>query len=433
MKTEVSEIGKNKVRLSVEVPPEDVRRLADRTYKRLARDVRIPGFRPGKAPRQVIDQRLGREYVRGEVLREVLPGLYAEALSTTELDVVAAPEIDVKTFEDGEGLAFEAVVETRPTPELKDYLGLPVQRPPTEVTEAEVDEQMEQLRVRFATLEVVRRPIRTDDFALIDLTTYRHEQIVEEATAKDLLLEVGAGMIVPELDAELEGKRKGDILKITATLPERFGERTGWQVGMQILVKEVKARNLPALDDDLAKTVSEFDTYDELRSDVRDRLGNVKEAQAESAVRDRVVERFVEDAVEVDLPDGMVALEVDGLIETLARVLAAQGASLEAYMASEDIDPDALRQRFREQAERNLTLRLGLDAVGAAEGLEATEDDRAMEVERIAGRVQRPPAQVREALDEGRDWASVDGDIIRAKALDLLVEKAEISVTEESS
>lgn len=433
MKTSAEEIGKNKVRLTVEVPQADVDKLVGRTYRRLAQEVKVPGFRPGKAPRAVIDQRLGRDFVRNEALRELLPEFYSEALKSSDLDAVAPPSIDIKTFEDGQDLTFEAVVETRPTPRLNEYSGLPGRKPPVEVSDEEVDEQVERLRVRFASLEVAERPLRKEDFALIDLTTYRHDETIDELTAKDLLIEVGAEMVVSELDTELEGKRKGDILKLTATLPERFGERAGWQVGMQVLVKETKVRKLPELDEEFAKTVSEFDTLEELRVDIRRRLTEIKEAQADGRLRESVLDAFIEGGVEVDIPDGMVNLEVDALITSLAQVLAAQGVSIEQYMQVNDLDADALRGRFGEQAERNITLRLGLDAVVEAEGLAVIEEDRTKEVERIASRVERSPEEVRELLDEREDWGSVDGDILRTKALDLLVERAEVTVTEEES
>jgi trigger factor len=433
VKTSAEEIGKNKVRLTVEVPNTDVEKELGRTYRRLAKEVRVPGFRPGKAPRAVIDQRLGRDFVRNEALKDILPSFYAEAVESSSLDVVAPPSIDIKMFEDGQDLTFEAVVETRPEPQLNDYSGLKARKPPAEVSEEEVSHQLELLRVRFASLEVIERPLKKEDFALIDLTTYRHDETIDELTAKDLLVELGAEMVVPELDAELEGKRKGDILKLTATLPERFGERAGWQVGMQVLVKEGKTRNLPDLDDDFAKTASEFDTLDELREDIRRRLVEIKEAQADAALRESVLDAFVKDGVEVDIPDGMANLEAEALVASLAQVLAAQGASLQRYMEVNDLDPDALRSRFVEQAERNLTLRLGLDAVAAAESLEVTEEDRAKEVERLAARTEKDPEEVRELLDERGDWGSVDGDILRNKALDLLVERAEITITEEDS
>lgn len=426
MRTSVDQIGKNKVRLAVEVPNDDVQKLVDRAYKKIAGSIRIPGFRPGKVPRPIIDQRLGKDYVRQEALKDALPELFSQAVDDAHLDVVAPPEVEVKSYEDGEDLTFEAVVEVRPTPELTNYTGLQVKRPNTDVSDDEVGEQVERLRVRYASLESVPRPARKGDFSLIDLKTYRHDVTIDELTAKDLLVELGAEQIVPELDAELEGKRAGEILKMTTTLPERFGERAGWQVGMQVLVKEVKARNLPPLDDELAKTVSEFDTLGELRADLRERLERIKTTQADAAVRERTLDAFVESGVNVDLPDGMVEMEIDRLLTQLARMLQAQGATLEQYMQSQNIDGEALRQRFHEQAERNLTLRLGLEAVASAEALAVTDEERDKEVAELAEGMGRPVEDVRRAFDESENWSSLDGDILRSKALDLLVDRAEI-------
>ncbi len=430
MKTSAEEIGKNRVKLTVEIPTDEVEKALGKTYKRLAQEIKVPGFRPGKAPRSVIDQRLGRDYVRSEALREVLPDFYADAIRESDLDVVAPPEIDVKTFEDGTDLTFEATVETRPTPELKDYSGLAASKPRVEVKDTDVDDQIERLRTRFATLEPTERPLQKEDFASIDLTTYRHDETIDELTAKDLLIEVGAEMVVPELDAELEGKRKGDILKITATLPERFGERSGWQVGMQVLVKDTKMRKLPALDDELAKTVSEFDTLDELKADLRARLEEMQEGQATNSLRESVLESFVNNAIDVDLPQGMVEVEVDHLVTGLAQILAAQGMPIDRYMEAQNLDPDALRARFHEQAERNIKTRLGLDAVVAAEGLGVSDEEREHEVEHMAQRTGRTPDEIREIIDEREDWESVDGDILRSKALDLLVERADVKETD---
>jgi trigger factor len=427
MQTSVTQLGANKVKLTVEVPSSDVEKVLGQTYRRLAAEVRVPGFRPGKAPKAVIDQRLGRDFVRSEALKEVLPGAYADAVRSSEIDVVAPPSIDVKNFEDGQDLTFEATVETRPEAEVSNYEGLPATLPRVEVSDSDVDQQLEQLRVRFASLEVTQRPLQKGDFAQVDLTTYRHDQTVDELTAKDLLVEVGAEMLVAELDNELEGKRQGDILKVTATLPERFGERAGWQVGMQVLVKETKARKLPDLDDELAKTVSEFDTLGELRDDISQRLTEALQERATAAAKDSVIEAFRSTSVEVDLPEGMIDVEIDSLVTGLVQILAAQDVSIERYMEANSLDPEALRQQFREQAEKNLTVRLGLDAVVTAEGLEVSPDERDRELERLAERTRKDPADIRQMIDEGDDWSSVDGDILRAKALDLLVERAEVT------
>ena len=433
VKTTIDEVGKNKVKLTVEVPRADLEKVLSQTYRRLASQVKVPGFRPGKAPKAIIDQRLGRDFVRSEALKDLLPDLYAEAVRTSDLDVVAPPSIDVTTFEDDSDLTFEAVVETRPDAVLRAYTGLKAMKPPTDVDDALVDEQIENLRLRFASLEVTERPLQQGDFAQIDLTAYRHDENIEELTFKDVLIEVGAEMFVPELDAELIGKRNGDILKITATLPERFGERVGWQVGMQILVKETKTRKLPALDDDFAKTASEFDTIDELRADIRKRLTEMVEAQAEQRLKENVLDAFASDGVDVDLPDGMVELEVDGLLTNLVQLLGSQGIGIDRYMEAQNLDAEALRNQFREQAERNLRVRLGLDAVASAEGLEVLDLDRSRELERLASRTGRTADDLRKLIDEREDWKSVDGDILRSKALDLLVERAAVTVgTDES-
>jgi len=194
-----------------------------------------------------------------------------------------------------------------------------------------------------------------------------------------------------------------------------------------VLVKETKARKLPALDDEFAKTVSEFDTLDDLVADIRTRLTELAEEQAEAKLRENVLDAFKEKGVEVDLPEGMVDLEIDGLITSLAQLLAAQGLSIDRYMEANNLDVDALRHQFREQAERNLIVRLGLDAVADKEGLEATVQDRRQEVERLASRAGREADEVQEMIDDRNDWESVDGDILRVKALDILVERAEIT------
>ncbi|HVE92558.1 MAG TPA: trigger factor [Actinomycetota bacterium] len=427
MKTSVAQIGQNKFKLTVQVPPEDVSKMLDRTYKRLAGEIRVPGFRPGKAPKPIIDQRLGAEFVRSEALKDAIPELFQEAVLESDLDIVSPPSIDVTSFESGGELVFDATVETRPTPELREYVGLKVARPDSAVTDEEVQEQLERLRVRLSPVEVVERPALEGDFTLIDLTTTRDGEVVDDVSAKDLLIELGAGMVVPELDSELAGKSRGDILDVPVTLPERFGDRAGWDVRMQVLVKDVKARKLLPLDDDFAKTASEFDTLEELSSDIRKRIEEIKTQQADAAFRERVVEAFLEHGVSVDLPEGMVEMEVDAMVENLARSLNARGASLRQYLEAENIDFESAKARLRPGAERSITLRLGLDALAAAEGLEATEDDRAKEVELLSQRLGAEPDDLRSRLDQGSNWASVDGDIIRAKALDFLIARAEIT------
>jgi trigger factor len=432
MKSTVTQEGPTKVRITVEATSEELAPAVERAVKRLGSEVKIPGFRKGHVPRQVIEARLGSDEIKDAAIREAVPELFRQAMTGSDVQPITLPEIEVTSYDEKEGFTFDAVVEVKPEITLPDFSTISVERPPSEVTDDELSEQTERLRERFATLETVARPGRRGDFALIDLNGYQHDNRIDEASAIDLLYEIGSGRFVPELDQELDGSRQGDILKFNATLPDTYpGEFGGKEISFQVLVKEIRQKNLPALDDEFAKTASEFDTLAELRSDIRTKLEEMAEGQAENRLRESVLEAFAEKGVEVDLPDGMVEIEIDGLLSSLAQLLAAQGVGLDRYMQANDLDGPSLRNQFREQAERNLTMRLGLDAVAKNEALQVTEEDRSKEIERLATRAGRTPDDVRESIEDGEAWKSVDGDILRSKALDLLVERADITVTDE--
>src|SRR2546421_3610252 len=288
MQITVEETDKHVVRLTVEVPPEEFERDLDRAYRKVAGQVKIPGFRKGKVPKKIIDARVGREHVLEEFIKDSVPAYYVRALQEQELAHIADPEIDLDRLEDGHPLRFTATVEVRPrlTLAAEQYRGLQVEAPSTEPRELEIDEYVDHLRERFAELEVVSRPAQKGDYVLADVRASVHGQEVPEASRIGFLTEVGSEEVVPELDRELEGKRKGDILKFNAVLPEKFGpDLAGQEVSFQVLVKEVKAKKLPAADDEFAKTASEFDTLAELREDVRTKLRSLKEAESRAAVR----------------------------------------------------------------------------------------------------------------------------------------------------
>jgi trigger factor len=435
MQTTVEETAPHVVKLTVEVPADEFGRDLDRTYRAIANQIKVPGFRKGKVPKQIIDTQVGRDAILEEFVSSSVPAYFRRAVTDEDLAPITDPEIDVQQLEPGKPLIFSATVEVRPrlSFEESDYTGITVTKPSIEVTEADIDDWIERLRERFSELEPVGRPVQQGDFVTVDLTVTKGGEKVQQASREDYLYFVGSGEVGDKLDVELAGAKPGAILKVSDALPERFGDELGGAaVEITVLVKDVKTRRLPDVDDEFAKTVSEFDTLSELQADLRERLEQAAEQQAEAALRERVIEAFVEHAVEVELPEGMVALEVDGLIESMARMLGARGVSLEQYLEHENIDLDALRQRFREQAERNLVLRLGLDEVGRAERIEVTEQHRTEHIEQLAARVGQDAQELQRMIAERGDWESVDGDIIRAKALDLLVERANV-VTEEGS
>jgi trigger factor len=432
MDTDLERLETHRVKLTVRASREETRPILDVAYRHLAGSVNLPGFRKGKAPRQVIQAQLGAEAVLREFLEHALPELYARAIREHELAPISDPEFDDLDVSDleGTGFSFTATVETRPRLEFQeaDYKGIPLERPSVEVSDGEVDEQLDRLRERFAELDAVGHPARRGDFVMADLRASVHGEEIPEASGQDLLYEVGSEALVPELDKELEGSRAGDILKANATLPERFGERGGQEVSFQILVKEVKSKRLPPLDDDFAKTASEFDTLEELREDVRTKLGRLREAQADAAIRDQALQALV-DRVDVELPDRLIDTETESRIRAARERAERQGVTLDQVLEASNVDELQFRSDARAHAIRAVQADLALEAVARAEGLEVGKEDLDRAVEALAESIGRGAKDVRRSLESSGQITSLAGDIIRDKALDVVVENA--TVTEE--
>jgi trigger factor len=428
MQTTVEETDKHVVRLQVEVPPDEFAPDLDRTYKKLAREVRIPGFRKGKVPRQIIDARVGREHVIHQFVDDFLPTYYVRALREHDLAPIADPEIDLDPLEAGQSLKFTATVEVRPrlTLEPEQYKGVQVEAPDPEPRELEIDEYIDHLRERFAELDVVERPAQKGDFVLADARASVHGTEVAEASRVGFLTEVGSEELVPELDREIEGKRKGEILKFNAVLPDSFGELAGKEVTFTVLVKEVKAKRLPTADDEFAKTASEFDTLEELREDVRTKLRAFKEAESKSAMRDLVLAKVV-DSIDVDLPERLVDEQTEGRIESARERAERAGTTLEALLESQGWDELRFRSDARAHALRSLKAELVLEAVARQEGITATKEDLEGEIRSLAEATGREAREVTRILERSGQVGSLAGDIIRTKALDLLVEGADVS------
>ena len=427
MQTTVEETDKHVVRLSVQIEPDEVAKDLDRAYRKVAGEVKIPGFRKGKVPKQVIDARVGREHVLEEFVKDSVPEYYVRAVREHDLAPIAEPEIDLDQLEVGKPLRFTATVEVRPriTLEPEQYRGVHVDAPPVEPTEVEIDSFLERLRERFAELEVVERPAHRGDYVLADVRAHIHDKEIPEATRVGYLSEVGSEELVPELDRELEGKRKGEILKFNAVLPERFGDLTGTEVAFQVLLKEVKAKKLPALDDEFAATASEFETIEALRQDVRAKLREVKAVEATREIRNRVLARVV-DSVQVELPERLVDEETEHRVAHANDRARRAGITLEAALASQGWDELRFRSDARTHATRALVSDLVLEAVARQEDLKVTAEDLDAEIRSLSEASGREPKEVRRILDRSGEVRSLAGDIIRTKALDYLVESADV-------
>lgn len=425
MQSTVESLEGNKVKLHVTVPADEFEQAIDSAFRKLAREVRIPGFRPGKAPRRLLEARLGSEMAREQALRDALPEYYVGAVTEHEVDVISMPDISITSGEDEGDVEFDAVVEVRPQVKLLGYDELRVELPYRAITDEDVDTQIDALRDRFADLADSDFPLIDDAYATIDITGSIGGEPVDGLTATDFLYRVGSSMVVPELDDELRGTRPGAILQFDATLPERFEERAGEEVSFQVVVKEAKQKVLPDLTDEWASEASEFDTLDELRDDVRTRLDVMQRLQAQMAMRDKVLDAAA-DLVPVEPPESLVDDETRRRVEDIAHRLSHQGANLEQYLQATGQDPQNFIDQVREGAARGVLADLALRAVVAQEEIEATEDEMTAEIERIAEGVSQKPEKVRRELARNGALQAVRFDVTRGKALQFLVDHATV-------
>ena len=415
MKSVVEPLEGNRVKLTVEVDEQEFDRALEAAFRKIAREVRIPGFRPGKAPRRVLEARVGKGVAREEALRESLPTYYAQALREADLDAIAPPEIDITSGEEAGPIAFDAVVQVRPNVAIPGYEGLQVTVPSLEAGEEDVGHQLDRLRSQFGELVTVSRPARDGDHVSIDIKAYRHDETIEGLTSEDYLYELGSGALVPQLDEELRGARVGDIFRFNAPLPE------GEEASFQVLVKEIKEKELPEVTDDWASEASEFETVDELRADIRERLLAVKRVQAQLALREGALTALAELVAE-DPPEPLVDAEVERRVHDLNHRLQAQGADLRQYLEATGQSGDQLVAEARTAAVDAVKADLALRSLADAEGIECSDADLEAEIERLSQRMKQKPAQLRRALEQADQMGAVRSDIRNNKAVKWLVD-----------
>lgn len=418
----------NKAKLRVEISEASLKPALDAAYRRWANDIKVPGFRKGKVPRQLIDSRVGAEAVREEALREALPDFYVEAMGAEDLEAIAPPDIKVVTFETGEPIVFEATVDLRPEIRLPDLATLTVEAPPSEVSDQELDEQLERLRDRFADLEPIGREARQGDYVVIDLKGYRSGELVEGLSSPELLYEVGSQQGPPKLGGEVEGTKPGDILKFTDSV--NTGAQAGeagqaQEVSFTVLVKEVKAKKLLPLDDEFAKTVGEFDSLDDLRADLRERLGDYQRQVAVQQVRNLVLERFVESAALV-APERLVEDELSHRMSHIDEELAGAGMTMAQYADQVGSTELEVRAEMRTQAEDSVKAELLLEEVVRTQDIKIDDEDLGREIAYLAAQTETEPGELAKQLATSGRLRGVVADIMRRKALDYVVENADV-------
>src|ERR671910_851676 len=388
MTATVTKLEDNKVRIDVEVSPEAVKQGIEAKVRELRGQIRVPGFRPGKAPRRVIENRVGRDYIYMEALQDSLPAWYSAAVIEQNLRPIDRPEIHFDDpLNEQEGFKFSATVAVRPEASLGEYKGLEVPKREVEVAEEQVDERIEEFRGQFATLAAVEdRPVQESDFVIID---FKGEKMaggpLEGGEAEDYMLEVGGGELLPDFEENLIGMSAGERKQFGVTFPPDYQEEAlrGQAVLFRVHLKEVKSRDLPPLDDEFAKEASEFETLDEFRGAVREELESAVEQRVEAEFRGRALEA-VAGGAKVEVPEVMVD----------------------------------------EKAADTVKKELILDAVAVAEGIEADEHEMVHQIEHLAEGSDRSPQQIADTMRANGSYQLLEEEISRSKALDFLVENA---------
>jgi trigger factor len=412
----------NLVRLSVEIDEPEFDQTLNDVVRELAQQVRVPGFRPGKVPRRVLEARMGGAVaLREEALRESLPDFYARAVVDTELDPITQPEIDIKHGKEGGGIVFDAVVQVRPRVSIPGYDGLQVTLPTLGVDDDEIDRQLDRLRENDAELQTVDRPAIDGDVVTIDLHG-ADPSGAEVVGVDDYSYTVGSGSIVAELDPQLHGSKPGAILAFEA--PNPSDPEQG--VSFRVLVKEVKVKKLPDATDEWTAENSEFETLDELRADISDRISRVKLMTAQLALRQKGVEAIAGLVTDDDVPEVLVDEEVSERIHELQHRLESQHVNLADYLSATGQQPDDLLTAVRADAQEAVKADLALRALVEAEELTVGDEELDAEVASMAERMGTSPATLRTQLDTSGRTGAVRSELRKRKALQWLLDHVDL-------
>lgn len=424
MKSTVEQLSPTRVRINVEVPFDELKPNFDRAYRKLAQQIRVPGFRPGKAPARVIESRIGRAPILDEVVNEAIPTKYMEAVTNSDVRAIGRPDIEVTKIEDGDHVAFTAEVDIRPDITMPAFGELSVTVDNLEVTEDEVAEQLDELRARFGTLTGADRPAENGDFVSIDLSATVDGETIDEASTSGLSYEVGSGDLVDGIDDAIVGAEAGEDRTFTTKL--LAGDHAGRDADVTVTVQSVKVRELPEADDEFAQLASEFDTIDELRSDLRERLSRVKKMQQGVQARDKVLEALLE-ITEVPLPEKIVEAEVDSRKHDAIHAFDHDDARLAEYLESQGKTTEEFDVEVRADAEKSVKTQLILDSIVENEKIGVNDSEL---TERIIYQAQRfgisPDEYVKRAQESGQ-LAAIFADVRRGKALASVVRQASVT------
>ncbi|WP_374025206.1 trigger factor [Mycobacterium sp. HNNTM2301] len=426
MKSTIEQLSPTRVRINVEVPFAELEPDFQRAYRELAKQVRLPGFRPGKAPAKLLEARFGREALLDQVVNEALPARYGQAVVESEVQPLGQPEIEVTKKEYGQELAFTAEVDVRPKIELPDLSALTISVDPVEVSDDDVAAELESLRARFGTLTGVDRPVADGDFVSIDLSATIDGEEVPGASAEGLSHEVGSGRLIAGLDDALIGLSVDESREFTAQLAA--GEHAGQDAQVTVTVKSIKQRELPEPDDEFAQLASEFDTIEELRSNLRDQVARVKRAQQADQIRNAALDTLLEQ-VDVPLPEAIVQAQYDSTIHGALHGLDHDEAKLEEALAGQGKTREEFESETRTAAETDVRRQLLLDALADELEVQVGQDDLTERLVATSRQYGIEPQQLLGYLQENNQLPAMFADVRRGLAIAEVVRAATVTDT----
>ena len=426
MKVNVEKIENNRAELKLEVEAEQVDKALDRAYRKIVKEVNIPGFRIGKAPRKIVETHLGTEPIFKQALDFILPEAYAEAIEETQIKPINEPEVSLDQFEEGKDLLLSVTVDVRPEVKLGEYKGLEIEKPEIKVSEDEVEEHLITLQNRYAQLVAVSDgAIENGDIALIDYKGYIDGQTFAGGIEDNYTLEIGSGTFIEGFEAQLVGAKAGDEVEVNVTFPEDYRDTSlaGKPTVFKVVVKEIKRKQLAPLDDEFAKDVSEFDTLEELRADVRDSLKEKLEKQARLDMREDVLQKVVANS-EVEVPELLVERRVDVHISRLSERLKAQGYTLEDYCEAAETTVDEIREKYHEQAVDSVKTDLVLEDIAEIENIDVKDEEIIKEIQELAKEYNENMDVLQKSLGSRESIEALSYGIMMDKTIKFLVDNS---------
>ena len=415
--------------LTVEVDASQVDAALDQAFKKVVKKVQVPGFRKGKVPRKIFEARFGVESLYQDALDILLPTAYGQAVQETGIEPVDRPEVDVEQMEQGKSLIFKATVTVKPEVKLGDYKNLTIEEKEFNVTDEDLDAELKKMQERHAELVTVEEgAAQNGDMAVIDFEGFQDGVAFEGGKAEDYTLELGSGTFIAGFEEQVVGMNIGEEKEINVTFPEEYHSPNlaGKEAVFKVKLNSLKRKNLPALDDEFAKDVSEFDTLEELKADTRKKLEEKAAKDKDLYIREQLVLKAAENA-EIDLPAVMIEHELDQMVNEFGQRLQFQGMTLDLYYQFSGMDESQLRDQLRNDAVSRVRTALTLEAIGKAENIEVQEEDVNEELEKLAGMYGRPADELRKIFTAQDGLAALKRDVQTRKTVDFLV--AENKVT----